>query len=320
MKAMQLIRTGLKIHAKRADGQTLAQAGGSGLKGHPNHTGIKTAALKGKDELKDYVKRSGMKAVGGMEDTNRKRVMGVLLQRQADALDVLDCVKAEAEMPYDAAAGKKKGKLEQIISSPVFTLLFALGAIVYTFLAVFSFRSDAAARTAPGFANNAWIYVLLLSLLILGQSVYRLVKRAKAAVPSQPQPKVRLLLDMDAAKVQLEKRLSRLMNDSEAVCGMFQSQRLDGMNAYEDELVKLYASLYEAKVDRPECEEFNYSLTMAELMLRQIGLKAVPYSEEQKQLFNIDVEDYRDEMRVPAIVREKTGEVVRKGEYIQNRG
>ena len=127
-----------------------------------------------------------------------------------------------------------------------------------------------------------------------------------------------MLLDTEQAKVQMEKQLSRLIADSEAVCGMFQSQALDGMNAYEDELEKLYASLYEAKLDRPECEEFNYSLTMAEMMLRQIGLKTVAYSEEKKKLFNIDVEDYRDEMRTPAIVREKTGEVVRKGEYIRN--
>ena len=320
MKAMQLIKTGLKSYAKRADVQALVQAGKSELKSYLNDAGMKTAMLTGKDELKDYVKRSGMKAVSEMESTDRKRVMGVLVQRQADALDVLDCVKAKAEMPYDAATRMKKGKLEQIISSPIFTLLFAFCVIDFAFLAVSSFRADAAVQAASGSANTAWILTLVCAFLILGQSIYRLVRRAKTASPSQPQPEARLLLDADAAKVQLEKQLSRFMNDSEAICGMFQSQRLDGMNAYEDELVKLYASLYEAKVDRPECEEFNYSLTIAEMMLRQIGLKAVPFSEEQKQLFNIEVEDYRDEMRTPAIVREKTGEVVRKGEYIQNRG
>lgn len=314
MKAMQLIKTGLKSYAKRADVQALVQAGKSELKSYLNDTGMKTAMLTGKDELKDYVKRSGMKAVSEMEGTERKRVMGVLTQRQADALDVLDCVKAKAEMPYDAATGMKKGKLEQIVSSPIFTLLFAFCVIDFTFLAASSFRA------ASGPENTAWILTLLFAFLILGQSIYRLVRRAKAASPSRPQPEARLLLDVDAAKVQLEKQLSRFMNDSEAICGMFQSQRLDSMNTYEEELVKLYASLYEAKVDRPECEEFNYSLTMAEMMLRRIGLKAVPYSQEQKHMFNIEVEDYRDEMRFPAIVREKTGEVVRKGEYIQNRG
>lgn len=320
MKAMQLIKTGLKSYAKRADVQALVQAGKNELKSYLNYTGMKTAMLTGKDELKDYVKRSGMKAVSSMEDTNRKRVMGVLIQRQSEALDLLDCVKAKAHMPSETVEAKKKAKLEYLISSPLFTLLFAFSVICSTSIAVCSVRSDAFAPGTPVFVNNHWLFILLFALLIAGQAIYRLVKRAKPTAPVQPKPEAEVLLDVDAAKVLLEKQLSRLITDSEAVCGMFQSQRLDGMNAYEDELVRLYTSLYEAKVDRPECEEFNYSLTMAEMMLRQIGLKTVPYSEEQKKLFNIEVEDYRDEMRFPAIVREKTGEVVRKGEYIQNRG
>ena len=318
MKAMQLVKSGLKSYAKCANVQALVQTGKSELKSYLNYTGMKTAMRTVKDDLKDYVKRSGMKAASGMEDTNRKRMMGVLVQRQADALDLLDCVKTKAEMPSGMVEAKKNAK-DYLISSPLFTLLFSLSVICFTAIAVCSVRPEAFAPGAPVFVNNHWKFILLFALLIAGQSIYRLVRRAKTAAHSQPQPEARLLLDVDVAKVQLEKQLSRFMNDSEAVCGMFQSQQLDGMNAYEDELVKLYASLYEAKVDLPECEEFNYSLTMAEVMLRQIGLKTVAYSEERKALFNIDVEDYRDEMRFPAIVREKTGEVVRKGEYIQNR-
>ena len=272
---------------------------------------------KGKKELKEYAKQAGLEIIGKMDDTSRERVMGVLSQRQNDALDVLDCVKAKAQLPFQAPE-KSKDKLEEIISSPVLTFLLAFSAINCTFLSVASVRSDAAVQSGAGFLHHQWLLILFFALMILGQAVYRMVKKAKKAPASQPLPQADAVLDTDQAKVLLQKQLSRLITDSEAVCGMLRQEQLEGRTMYEDDLVKLYASLCETKADRPDCEEINYSLTVAEMMLRQLGLKPLPYSEERKKLFTVEVEDYHNEMRCPAIIREKTGELVKKGEYIQN--
>ena len=274
---------------------------------------------KGKNELKDCLKESGMKIIEGLEETAQKRVMGVLVQRQSEALDVLDCVTASVRPPCDGRSGKKKFTPDQILLSPVLTILFGLGSVVFTFICALSGRPDPAAGTEPAALNLRWLFVLLFSLLILGQAVYRLVGKAKSEGSASALPAAEVTLDAGAAKLKLEKQLSRLMNDSAAICGMFRNQALEGANTYEDELVRLYAALYEAKVDRPDCGEFSYSLTLAEMMLRQIGLKTVPYSDEQKNLFHVETEDYHDEMRFPAVVRMKTGELVKKGEYIRNR-
>jgi len=100
---------------------------------------------------------------------------------------------------------------------------------------------------------------------------------------------------------------------------MFASQNLDQMNAFENEVVKIYSSLYEAKLDNPEVHDFSYAVTLTELLLEKLGLKTIGYSRENESMFTIERADYHDEMRCPAIVRVKNGELVRKGEFIKNK-
>ena len=278
-----------------------------------------TKMQTGKKDLKQYLGHAGMGTIKEMQDISQKRVMGALVQRMGDDLDMLDYVQAQVLMPDETAAKENKGTIRAILTSPVVTLLLAVGAIAFAFLCTQNFHRMPADTVNPFFVfDQNWLLLLLCALLLLGQAIFQLVikAKAKAALPSAPE--AQLMLDVERAKVQMEKQLSKLITDTEAICGMFQNQQLESNNTYEYELVKLFTSLYEAKVDRPDCEEFNYSLTMAEMMLRQIGLKAVPYSDEQKALFTVETEDYPSQTRYPAIVRERTGEVVRKGEYIQN--
>ena len=274
---------------------------------------------KGKNELKEYVKQSGVKAIGTLEDTMQKRVLGMLVQRQGEALDLMDDVQAAVRAPLAEVPGRKRIRSDQILLSPVITAALSVAAIVFTFISALSGR-PVPAENAGGGIQWQWLWVLLAALLILGQAVYGLIRKNGADKPEKVQITAELTLDLDRARLRQEKQLSRLMNDSQAVCAMFRGQQLDGANLCEDELVKLYASLFEAKVDRPDVAEISYSLTMAELLLRQHGLTPVPYSEEKKTLFNIGNEDYHDELRCPAIVRTKTGTLVRKGEYIRNIG
>ena len=276
-----------------------------------------TKMQTGKKDLKQYLGHAGMGIIKEMQDINQKRVMGALVKLLGDDLDMLDYVQAQVHLPDETLAQENKGTIRAILTSPVVTLLLAMGAIAFTLLCSQNFRRIPAETVNPVFVfDQNWLLLLLCALMLLGQAIFLIKAKAKPSLPSAPE--AQLMLDVERAKVQVEKQLSKLITDTEAICGMFQNQQLESANAYEDELVKLFASLYEAKVDRPDCEEFNYSLTMAEMMLRQIGLKAVPYSEEQKALFTVETEDYPSQMRFPAVVRERTSEVVKKGEYIQN--
>ena len=276
-----------------------------------------TKMQTGKKDLKQYLGHAGMGIIKEMQDISQKRVMGALVKLLGDDLDMLDYAQAQVQMPDKAVTQENKGTIRAILTSPVVTLLLAMGAIAFTLLCSQNFRRIPADTVNPVFVfDQNWLLLLLCALMLLGQAIFLIKAKAKPSLPSAPE--AQLMLDVERAKVQMEKQLSKLITDTEAICGMFQNQQLESANTYEDELVKLFASLYEAKVDRPDCEEFNYSLTMAEMMLRQIGLKAVPYSEEQKALFTVETEDYPSQMRFPAVIRERTGEVVKKGEYIQN--
>ena len=278
-----------------------------------------TKMQTGKKDLKQYLGHTGMGIVKEMQDTNHKRVMGALIQRLCDDLDILDYVQSQVQRPDEAAAKENKGTIRAILASPVVTLLLAVGALAFAFLCCLNIWRMPADAVNPVFVfDQNWLLLLLFALLLLGQAVFQLAIRAKAKAAIQSAPEAQLMLDVERAKVQMEKQLTKLIADAEAICGMFQNQQLESTNTYEDELVKLFTSLYEAKVDRPDCEEFNYSLTMAEMMLRKIGLKLTPYSDEHRALFTVETEDYPSQMRFPAIVRERTGEVVKKGEYIQN--
>ena len=277
-----------------------------------------TGIQAGKKDLKVYLGHAGTDIVKEMRETDQKRIMGALVHRLSDGLDVLDCVQARARMPGEAAAEEGKGRIHAVLTSPAVTLLFSAGTIMFAFLAWRAVRRIPAGQVspAPEFGMH-WLFLLLSALLLLGQAVFLLAVKVKGKPSENTHPEAQVLLDVERARVQMEKQLSGLIIDTEAVCGMFHDQRLESANAYEDELVKLFTSLYEAKVDRPECDEFNYSLTMAEMMLRQIGLKTVSYSEEHRSFFNVEAEDHPDQMRFPAVVRALSGEVVRKGEYIR---
>lgn len=270
----------------------------------------------GKNRLKEYVKKSGSEAINSVDEIGQKRVLGVLTQRRGEALDLLDCLEARVDAPYleSGASRKRKPDVEALLVSPAVTIALALIALIAA-----SFLTIIGASSPPVNLPVKWSVILLLSiLLLLGQAIYAISRKPKAKEAEAEPARVQIMLDVDKATMLLSKQNGKLVTDSQSICDMFSGRQMDSMNTFTGELVKMYASLFEARVDNPTTEDFNYSLTLAELLLKRAGLKAIPYSEEKKSLFDIQEEAYRDEMRCPAIIREKDSVLIRKGEYIKN--
>ncbi|MBR0227732.1 MAG: hypothetical protein IJQ62_05225 [Clostridia bacterium] len=270
----------------------------------------------GKNRLKEYVKKSGSEAINSVGEIGQKRVLGVLTQRRGEALDLLDCLEARVDAPYleSGASRKRKPDVEALLVSPAVTIVLALIALIAA-----SFLTIIGASSPPVNLPVKWSVILLLSiLLLLGQAIYAISRKPKAKATEAEPARAQIMLDVDKATMLLSKQNGKLVTDSQSICDMFSGRQMDSMNSFTGELVKMYASLFEARVDNPATEDFNYSLTLAELLLKRAGLKAIPYSEEKKSLFDIQEEAYRDEMRCPAIIREKDSVLIRKGEYIKN--
>lgn len=270
----------------------------------------------GKNRLKEYVKKSGSEAINSVGEIGQKRVLGVLTQRRGEALDLLDCLEARVDAPYleSGASRKRKPDVEALLVSPAVTIALALIALIAA-----SFLTIIGASSPPVNLPVKWSVILLLSiLLLLGQAIYAISRKPKAKATEAEPARAQIMLDVDKATMLLSKQNGKLVTDSQSICDMFSGRQMDSLNSFTGELVKMYASLFEARVDNPATEDFNYSLTLAELLLKRAGLKAIPYSEEKKSLFDIQEEAYRDEMRCPAIIREKDGVLIRKGEYIKN--
>lgn len=262
-------------------------------------------------ELRTYSKQLELKEVQEIKDDRQKRILGVLAQRQMEGLRILECVQAREEVSQEK--GRQKPGIDQLIRSPVLSLALLTMALVSGVIVVASGASGAAA------GNTQWSLILICSVLLAaGQAIYQLVKGKEKKDPAAVRPKPELVIDQDKARMLLDRQCRNHLADSQAICEMFTAEYEENVGNFEADLLRLYPSLYEASVDHPEVEDLRFGITLVKMMLRKCGLEAVPYSEERKNLFNVEEADYQDQMRYPAIVRAQTGELMKKGEYIRN--
>jgi len=259
---------------------------------------------EGKIQLQEQLKQAGYEMIRDENDLQKKRIAGTLLKRQGDVLEILDCVESEIKPEYFVKRGRKgKGRLVRILLHPAVSIILSLAALVFMVLSI---------------QSQEWYVTAVILALLTVQSICRLIKDSKAN-DLVPEPEAQTVIDMERAELVLERISGKCGIDCETICNMFASQNLDQMNAFENEVVKIYSSLYEAKLDNPEVHDFSYAVTLTELLLEKLGLKTIGYSRENESMFTIERADYHDEMRCPAIVRVKNGELVRKGEFIKNK-
>ncbi len=272
-----------------------------------------TAIQNGREELRELIRNTGHTMIDKAEETQQKRIIGTISQRLEDALGVLDSVEAEAAEQAAASGGKSlKEKAVKLLLHPAVSVGLLVCAMVPGVFLIALAGDETQCRI--------WAIRLMLVLaLILARAVFGLV-RASRKEAAREKPAAVAGIDLMRAKVTVTKLAGTMLGDSKAIAAMFAEEKRRAGDTFENEVIRMYSSLYEARIDNPEVEDLNYVITLAEMLLRKMGIREVLYTPEQENLFDIQEADYRDEMRVPALIREKTGEVVRKGEYIRNIG
>ena len=252
--------------------------------------------------LQEQLKEKGMELIAAEEDMNRGRISGTMLQRYIEILEVLGCVYARTQ-PFCAGGSRKQpGRVVKILMNPIVSVILSVAGLAGTVISV---------------QTGEWIHTVVILSLLIGQSILRLVMEPSGK-DKMPLPDSDVVIDTERAQLILDRVVSKLDTDAESISNMFSMQHLDRDLETENEIIRIYASLYEARLDNPDADDFSYAVSLTGLLLQNMGFKLVEYSEADKKLFNVELADYHDEMRCPAIINEKTGELVHKGYYIKN--
>ena len=263
-----------------------------------------------KKELSDQIRKKSAESIEKAEDITQKRIIGTASQRLADSLAILDCIDTNISV---VAKKKSVGSvIAGIILHPIVTIILLVCVLV--FLAITVTKPGTSAQSG----NQLWIILSFSGLgLLFVQMLSNLIEKAKNGSAQRNIVTSDIDLDMSKANLFVIQQTGKFSVDSKAIAAMFQEDKLKDGSTYESNLIKLFVSLYEAKLDNPGLDDLNYGLSLCRIMMRQIGIGEVEYSEENAKFFSIRMEDYRDEMRHPAIIRAKTGDIIVKGEYIK---
>ncbi len=260
----------------------------------------------GKAALNERLNKAITEAIGKIEDPKQKKILTSMLNRLSESLNLLDYLSVKLEKPYDKGGRKAKSKLLTIALGPRVALVLIAIALLSAFVLLF------------GGSSKFVIIMLLATLLLLIREFMLLLQRAREAdKPAEAPAQAELMIDADLAGRFLDQHKSKLVNDSASYCALFEGENVTTENSLESELADMYTSLYEAQVENPKIDDFKYSITKAESIMRSFGLIPVSY-EDKPSLFDVEEEDYPSQMRFPAIVHAKDGTVVKKGFYIKN--
>ena len=275
-----------------------------------------TTIQEGKKELKELIRSTGHRMIGNEEELPLQRVIGTISQRLEDAMDVLDSAEAYTAEQITAERKKTVGEtVMQILLHPAVPLALTACAMLFGMLTVS--LSGAAGQGSQQF----WaIRMILVLALLLAYTIFSLIAHKRKKDTKEEIPSAQAGVDLLKAKVTATKLAGTMLGDSRAIAALFSDEKERADNSFENDIIRIYCSLYETRVDHPSLADLNYAITLSEMLLRRMGIREVPYSPDKENLFEVRDEEYHDEMRVPALIREETGELVRKGEYIRNIG
>ena len=260
----------------------------------------------GKAVLTEQLNKTITEAISRVEDLKQKKILTSMLNRLTESLSLLDYLSVKIDKPY-TKGGKAPSRLLKLALGPRIAIILLAVALLSGFILLF------------GGSSKFTIIMLLSTMLLLIRELVLLLQRAREAdKPTADPAQAELMIETDLAQKFLERQEGKLVNDSAAYCALFVGETVTQNNSIEKDLAEMYTSLFEAQVENPRIDDFKYSITKAELILRQFGLIAVSY-EEKPSLFDIDEEDYPSQMRFPAIVHAQDGTVVKKGFYIKNK-
>ena len=279
-----------------------------------------TYIQEGKRQLREGLETAGRELIQRTEETRQRRLTGLLLRRQGEALDWLDCVEAKAEASFDAPAKKSFGeKVLAVFAHPAATLLLALAALVLCGMTGSTLLTVTEREAGSAGLNGTpwWILSLAAIVLLILQAVVRLVTERKKQ-ETAPKVYAESVLDLDRGKAISNRLLQQISIDSEEIAAVYAREPGEELRPLEEDAAKLFADLYETQQDHPEVMELEDALSRVKLLLRKLGLHPAEYGPETRRYFHVETADFPSQMRYPAVLRTKNAEVILTGEYIRN--
>ena len=257
-----------------------------------------------KKELRALLDESGRELISRTEETRQKRMTGLLLQRQAEALDILDCVEAKAETVYTGPLGeKKKSRAMAVLTHPALTLALPFAA--------------AAVLLATGLTGLWGIVSIGVIAVLMIQAVLRLAAEKKDAEP-KIEARAEAGLNIERARRQIDHMVKQVEIDTQEMSAAFAPRDGEQLKRLGRDTVRIFNYLYEAKLDDPQARELDEPLSQTRLLMSKMGLATVEYGPETRKFFTVERAEYPSQTRRPAVIMEKTGEVMSLGERIED--
>ena len=228
-----------------------------------------------------------------IEGEQARKVLSILLDRQKEALTLLDSAEVSAEI---AARPKARRAADNgTLRAVLYALLTALGV-----LSIFS-------RIAGVFTA-----IIALALLVSGVSAVNASGRE-----GEEKPELTCRAEIpEAAQTAFSAHMSQaLIRDTRDIVNLFSAGAVSAERKTEQDMAEMYQTIYFASAEDPAL--LKPVLDRQEQMLWSIGLEAAAYSENTANCFEIEEADCASQMICPAVRRKKDGSVVKRGTYIR---
>lgn len=229
-------------------------------------------------------------------DMARKRLITTFFARQKKTIECLNLIKADEKKQQLALADQEKWL--QILLHPAANLVLPVIILV---LALFKLNIPTAV---------ACVLMLVRSVLLL------LVKPKDK--PEEPQVSTPYV-DDEALSGFLRDQRNAIAIDVDSIMSQFATANVKEQKGITNDLIAVYLSLYEAKVDAPDNDDLSYPLSVLKTCLHRSGLDVIHYSQENAALFDVMDVDYPSQERTPAIRSREDGIIVKKGLYLNEK-
>lgn len=231
-------------------------------------------------------------------DIARKRLITTFFTRQKKAFECLNLIQADEPQKKQQLALNDQEKWLQILLHPAANLVLPVIILV---LALF----------------RLFIPTVVFCVLLLVRAVLLLLVKpeGRSAQPRKATPYV----DDDALSGFLRDQRNAITIDVDSIMSQFATVNVKEQKTITGDLVSVYLSLFETKVDAPDNEDLSYPLSVLKTCLHRSGLEVVRYSPENAALFDVMDVDYPSQERTPAIRSLENGVIVKKGLYLNEK-
>lgn len=234
----------------------------------------------------------GLKDQLGQEtNPERRRLLKLFYERQRSALALLGLVHVDVETP----TGKpiRLAPWEKALAHPLTEMV-----LLAVLLGLAAARAFVPCLICAGLA-------LVRCLLVYG------MRRERSNLPTVSEPYL-LRHELERFLIQQE---NGIHIDVSSIAGLSDQKLMMDQKSSSAELIRVFAALYEAKVDQPHSDELAYCLQVVQAALFRMDMVVEEYAPGMEACFEVIDDAGVDQMRCPAVVR-KDGTLVHRGLYL----